>query len=223
MRRWVLSLNTPCLQNSAESGERSVLTLGSLCLPCCVRDTVWSWFNLIKFYLYWFSYSLFVNTVIKNIKFNSKGDKAKNLNNAIQSPAIRDKHHKTFIVAWILLGHRRGIVKKYLNKKKSLWKYLCLKKSRLFEQRVTLSYTTWFFPKATLNAALNSATHHVCLQNSAESAERRILILGSLCLPYYMRDIAWSRKKKQFKCGLCYLTIIKKPSTVTNSATSREI
>ena len=26
-------------QNSAESGERSVLALGSLCLPCCVRDT----------------------------------------------------------------------------------------------------------------------------------------------------------------------------------------
>ena len=23
----------------AESGERSVLTLGSLCLPCCLRDT----------------------------------------------------------------------------------------------------------------------------------------------------------------------------------------
>ena len=30
------------LQNSAESGQRSVLTLGSLCLPCCVRDTAWS-------------------------------------------------------------------------------------------------------------------------------------------------------------------------------------
>ena len=26
-------------QNSAESGERSVLTLGSLCLPCCVWGT----------------------------------------------------------------------------------------------------------------------------------------------------------------------------------------
>ena len=42
-RRWVLPLNTPCLQNSAESGERSVLTLGSLCLPCSVWDTAWSW------------------------------------------------------------------------------------------------------------------------------------------------------------------------------------
>ena len=27
-----------------ESGERSILTLGSLCLPCCVRDRAWSWF-----------------------------------------------------------------------------------------------------------------------------------------------------------------------------------
>ena len=26
-------------ENSAESGERSVLTLDFLCLPCCVRDT----------------------------------------------------------------------------------------------------------------------------------------------------------------------------------------
>ena len=30
---------TQCLQNSTENGERSVLTLGSLCLPCCLRDT----------------------------------------------------------------------------------------------------------------------------------------------------------------------------------------
>ena len=34
----VLPINTQCLQNSAENGGRSVLTLGSLCLPCCVRD-----------------------------------------------------------------------------------------------------------------------------------------------------------------------------------------
>ena len=38
------------MQNSAESGEQSVLTLGSLCLPCCVRDTAWSWFFLFFFY-----------------------------------------------------------------------------------------------------------------------------------------------------------------------------
>ena len=30
---------------SAESGERNVLTLDSLCLPCYVWDTAWSWFN----------------------------------------------------------------------------------------------------------------------------------------------------------------------------------
>ena len=29
-----------CVQNSAESGERSVLTLGFLCFPSCVRDTL---------------------------------------------------------------------------------------------------------------------------------------------------------------------------------------
>ena len=40
-----------CLQNSAERWERSVLTLGSLCPPCRVRDTAWSWF-LIYLYLY---------------------------------------------------------------------------------------------------------------------------------------------------------------------------
>ena len=42
-RHWVPPLNTQCLQKSAEIGEQSVLTLGSLCLPCCVRDTAWSW------------------------------------------------------------------------------------------------------------------------------------------------------------------------------------
>ena len=38
-RRWVRPLNTQCHQNSSESGERNVLTLGSLCLHCCVRET----------------------------------------------------------------------------------------------------------------------------------------------------------------------------------------
>ena len=32
------------------SGERSVLTLGSLWLSYCVRDTAWSWFILIFIY-----------------------------------------------------------------------------------------------------------------------------------------------------------------------------
>ena len=43
-RHWVLPLNTQCLQSSAKSGERSVLTLGYLCLPCCdaMRDTTWN-------------------------------------------------------------------------------------------------------------------------------------------------------------------------------------
>ena len=40
-RRWVPPFDTQCLQNSAEYGERSVLTLG---LPCCVWETAWSWF-----------------------------------------------------------------------------------------------------------------------------------------------------------------------------------
>ena len=43
-RRWVPPVSTQYPQNTAESGERSVLTLGSLCLPCCVQDTAWSWF-----------------------------------------------------------------------------------------------------------------------------------------------------------------------------------
>ena len=33
----VPSLKTHCFQNLAVSGERSIFTLGSLCLPCCVR------------------------------------------------------------------------------------------------------------------------------------------------------------------------------------------
>ena len=57
-RRWVLPLNKRCLQNSAESGERSVLTLDSLCLPCCVRDTAWSWFFFVA--VYYNSYYIFI-------------------------------------------------------------------------------------------------------------------------------------------------------------------
>ena len=40
---WVLPLNPQCLQSSVESGEGSALPPGSLCLPCCMRDTAWSW------------------------------------------------------------------------------------------------------------------------------------------------------------------------------------
>ena len=36
--------------DSAESEERSVSTLGSLCLPYCVRYTAWSWFILFHYY-----------------------------------------------------------------------------------------------------------------------------------------------------------------------------
>ena len=43
---WVPLLNTQCLQNSAKSGKRSVLTLDTLCLPCCEQDTGWSWLVL---------------------------------------------------------------------------------------------------------------------------------------------------------------------------------
>ena len=42
-RRWV-----------TESGERSVLTLDSLCLPCSVLDTTWSWFDLCNCFLIFF-------------------------------------------------------------------------------------------------------------------------------------------------------------------------
>ena len=70
--RWVLPLNTQCLQNSAESGERSVLTLGSLCLPCCVRDTAWSWF-IFNIYLrpLWRK-----GTAYNNVKHNGYGSDA---------------------------------------------------------------------------------------------------------------------------------------------------
>ena len=47
-RRWVPPLNTQCLHNSTENGERSILTLGSLCLPCCMRNTAWICFYLHK-------------------------------------------------------------------------------------------------------------------------------------------------------------------------------
>ena len=47
--RWELPLNTQCLQNSEENGERRVLTQGSLCLPCSVWDIAWSWFLIYLF------------------------------------------------------------------------------------------------------------------------------------------------------------------------------
>ena len=48
VRRRVPLINMQYLQNSAENGERSVLELNSLCLPCCVHDIASScFFNYI--------------------------------------------------------------------------------------------------------------------------------------------------------------------------------
>ena len=55
---------TQCLQNLAESGERCVLTLGSLCLPCSVRDTEWSLFNF--FFLRWLNKVRYYDLLPKN-------------------------------------------------------------------------------------------------------------------------------------------------------------
>ena len=72
-RRGVLPLNTQCLQNSAETGERNVLTLGSFCLPCCVRDTAYSWFIYFIFIFVrkshqWINSSVTItNSLIRNL------------------------------------------------------------------------------------------------------------------------------------------------------------
>ena len=62
VRRWVPPLKAQYLQNSAERVERSVLTLGSLCLPCCVRDTAWSSFNFFNLMM---NHSIFSHDQIK--------------------------------------------------------------------------------------------------------------------------------------------------------------
>ena len=41
-RRWFPPPTTQCIQNSAENGKRSVLTLGSLWQLYSVRDTAWN-------------------------------------------------------------------------------------------------------------------------------------------------------------------------------------
>ena len=45
-------------KNLAKTGERSVFTLGSLCLLCCVRDAAWSWFDFF-FFIYFFKLFIF--------------------------------------------------------------------------------------------------------------------------------------------------------------------
>ena len=58
--------NTQCLQNSAESTGRSALTLGSLCLLCRVRDTVYSsffFYNNLLIYDSILKYRIFFHNV----------------------------------------------------------------------------------------------------------------------------------------------------------------
>ena len=62
-------LNTQCLQNLAESGERNVLTQGSLCLRCCVRDTAWSWFIWFIYLHLTTYYSLVLNINSLQLEF----------------------------------------------------------------------------------------------------------------------------------------------------------
>ena len=49
-------------QNNRRKVGNSVLTPGSLCLPCCMRNTAWSWFNfnvflIILYIITWLSIS----------------------------------------------------------------------------------------------------------------------------------------------------------------------
>ena len=65
-RCWVLPLNRQCLQNSAESGECNVSTLGSLCLPCCVRDfflNFLSWHNRTSSDSKWNKYDVNLHSI----------------------------------------------------------------------------------------------------------------------------------------------------------------
>ena len=57
-RRWVPPLNTQFSKYSAESGQWSVLSLCSLCLPCCVRHSVKLHKNAAKTM---YSYKMFVS------------------------------------------------------------------------------------------------------------------------------------------------------------------
>ena len=69
MRKFIFSFlrsgveNMEFLQYSAETGDQSVLTICSLCLPCCVRDTAWSRFVIYK------SGKTYMKLIVNNIQF----------------------------------------------------------------------------------------------------------------------------------------------------------
>ena len=55
-----------------------------------------------------------------------------------------------------------------------------------------ITYLKFPFFRSNVEAKLNVPPLHTeCLQNSAENKERSILILGSLCLLFYIRDTIW--------------------------------
>ena len=84
--RWFPSLNMQCLLNLPESGERSILKLGSLCLPCYVwcyvieaHRTVFLycgggtwWYFLATTQKYNISYTIPYNIVIFYLTIKSK-------------------------------------------------------------------------------------------------------------------------------------------------------
>ena len=106
--RWVPPLNTQRLQNSAETdGKRNISTLGSLCLPCSVRDTAWSWF----FFKFLTSFKLTGGGVALNTAIRISGlnklvttDYGKHITNLSWNPSILIVCLVSVILANIMSG-----------------------------------------------------------------------------------------------------------------------
>ena len=163
------SLHLQWLQNSAKNGERSVLTLSYLCLPCCVRDTAWSW-------LYFFPY--------KTVSFISGG---------IHKVWIKMPCHENSMKMWVDL---------YLVFLHSILRQKALNSFNLLLIIFEASSGTksdWLWVRSPLEEMKYLKARRCvpllntqCIQNLAETGERIVLTLGSLCLPCYVRDTAWS-------------------------------
>ena len=70
-RRWFPLLNTQYFQNLGENLERSVLTLNSLSLPCCVRNTAWPLKKCLENWRcwHWLFFSFYVIWTCEDFEF----------------------------------------------------------------------------------------------------------------------------------------------------------
>ena len=162
-RRWVPLLNRQCLQISAESGERSVLTLSSLHLPCSVQREA----NLHKTkYIQLFCSCIFFDKLLSILILPIEYTQSllllmSNFIVANASGHIKGSRYSAIWTIRIVIVSRINLIASTVMKRKHISfltarHYMCTAKSRLRYVKLPLFADIWVLQKLKLRPFMYS-------------------------------------------------------------------